>query len=145
RVASAWWGLARAYEAQHDSLAAEAAYTRFATLTSEPERGRDAVEKLRAMLRREGNDSPASADAFARAFEQLTVEVVDPPSGGTKRFWALTRPLFLEARNKGHVEALAYELSRQAQDSSAEAWLVQHVEKSEACRAWLEPLRRAAR
>lgn len=106
---SGWWGLGRAYEAQHDDSAAVAAYARAALTRSERSRIKAAAQRVVALSQ--------SAEGLIRVLQEQDT-------------W------FGAAREQGHLEALAYELRRLGGDASAELWCAEHPEKVTAFRAW---------
>lgn len=106
---SGWWGLGRAYEAQHDEGAAVAAYARAALTRSEKSRIKAAAQRVVALS--------SSAEGLIRVLGEQG-------------------SMFGDAREKGHLEALAYELRRLGGDASAELWCAEHPDQVSAFRTW---------
>ena len=106
---SGWWGLGRSYEAQRESGPALAAYARAALTGAEKTRVKAAAQRVVALSE--------------------NVEVLIRSLGEQGMY-------FSDARAKGHLEALAYELRRLGGDAAAELWCAEHAEKVTAFRSW---------
>lgn len=106
---SGWWGLGRSYEAQHENGSAVAAYARAALTNAEKERVKAAAKRVVALSQ--------STQSLIRALSEQG-------------------PYFSDAREQGHLEALAYELYRLGGDTSAELWCAEHADRVKAFRTW---------
>ena len=51
-------------------------------------------------------------------------------------YWKLTLPWFDDARERKHIEALAYTLRQSAGDTDAAAWVEQHAKRVKAYEEW---------
>lgn len=79
----------------------------------------------------------SEAEFFANALTSVTTIFSELDSAAKDPFWSLALPFFDEARTKGHMEALAYDVRRSAGDRDAEAWIAKHPKKVKAYAAWM--------
>jgi len=76
---------------------------------------------------------------FAHAFESVMsiFEETDAADGKEAPFWRESvLPYFREARQAGHLEAMAWDIRRSQKDTEIAAWLEAHAEQVQGYRTW---------
>ena len=82
-------------------------------------------------------EKKTDAAFFADAMESLPQMLAEFGAQDKDPFWSLTLPFFLEARAKGHCEALAYDLRSITGDPDAQVWITKHARRVQAYSKWM--------
>lgn len=82
-------------------------------------------------------EEKTDAAFFAEAMESLPQMLAEFGAPDKDPFWSLTLPFFLEARAKGHSEALAYDLRSITGDPDAQVWIAKHAKRVQAYSKWM--------
>jgi tetratricopeptide (TPR) repeat protein len=82
-------------------------------------------------------EKKTDAAFFAHAMGTLPQMLAELGAPDKDPFWSLILPFFLEARAKGHSEALAYDLLSIAGDPNAQIWIAKHAKRVQAYSKWL--------